>query len=415
MKILHTSDWHLGKQWHGVDRTPDLTDHIIPEIVQIALAEQVELMVVAGDIFDGFGRKSLNLCANLLRDPLKKLLEAGVNVALIAGNHDSSQMFELLQAALNINPLSKRAKLFIFTKPSLQVCDGVQLIGVPYLALHKLKRLLATKKINLPVEDDLQNKVLSRQYERILQIIKEKKLNSGKPAVLIGHFSVSGAKLRLESSQEQKSYWGYETSYATDLTISREALLASDQIPQYNALGHIHLAQSVPETVVPTYYAGAPDYFERGQEKYQPQVLLVDLPERGKVNVSPVFLKSTTPFINKTLTNTAELRALADELGDKACRRVLGDIRIKVADIVDFPPLRDEAYRLFPRLQKANTVRVETPKEASVRFEATDDYAQIAKPRLVLNEYLGQNFSDEELPRLQKALDMILEELEHEN
>jgi DNA repair exonuclease SbcCD nuclease subunit len=66
MRVLHTADWHVGKEWRGVDRTPDLTDYVIPEIVDIALRERVELAVIAGDILDGFGRSSLDLCAKLL-------------------------------------------------------------------------------------------------------------------------------------------------------------------------------------------------------------------------------------------------------------------------------------------------------------------------------------------------------------
>ncbi|MBV7336182.1 hypothetical protein KFU94_49700 [Chloroflexi bacterium TSY] len=256
---------------------------------------------------------------------------------------------------------------------------------------------------------------MSNQYEMVLQTLKSKKLKADQPAVLLGHFSVAGAKLRLESDQAQQSYAGFETSYARELSVSREALLASDQVPQYNALGHIHLAQSVPETIAPTYYAGAPDYFERGEENYQPQVLLVDVPSKGEVNVEPILLKQVTPFIAETITNRSELQALVENLGASVCQRALGDLIIKVGDIADYAPLRDEAYSVFPRLKEANTVQAETPEPPLLKFETTDDYAQIANPATMFEDYFNQNFAAEDIPSLQQALDTIMQELIHEN
>ena len=416
MKVLHTADWHVGKEWRGVDRTPDLMDHVIPEIIDIAVQEQVGLVVIAGDILDGFGHASLELCTMLLRRPIKRLLQAGVHVALIPGNHDNMPLFRLMEAALNISPLSEQAQLVIFTEPGLRYFDNVQVLGMPYLAARHFRRWLASQNISFPIEADLQNQTLSVQYERVLQTIKETKLNSREPAILIGHFSVSGSKLSLEDDEDQRGYAGYETSYARDLVISREALLNNDQTPQYNALGHMHLGQTVPETVVPTYYAGAPDRFERGEEEYQPRVLLVDLPDKGNVEVTPILLSKTTPFINEVIADRIELEALADSLGKEAAWRVLGDLTIKVEDIADYPPLRDEAYDFFPRLKKANTVRPETPESGTpIKFETTTDYAQIANPEVVFDEYFSSSFSEEQIPNLQKALDTILGELKDEN
>lgn len=413
MRILHTADWHLGKEWQGVDRVSDLVDHVIPEIVDIALHERVELVIVAGDILDGFGRQSMSLCSMLLRRPIKQLLEAGVHVVMIPGNHDNRPMFRLLDAALNINPLSETARLIIFTEPNVQLLDGVQIIGMPYLTPRHLGQLLSRQGIMVPVEADLQNQTLSRQYEGVLHAVKAN-VDGRKPAVLIGHFSVSGTRFRPE--EDRTSYAGYETSYARDLVISRDALLSSDQIPQYNALGHLHRGQCVSEAVAVTYYAGAPERFERGEANYQPQVLLVELPNAGEVQVKPVSLTRTTPFINEVISDEMGLRSLVDRTGQEASQRLLGDLIIKVDDIADYPPLRDQAYDLFPRLKVANTVRPETPGlETPVKFEATTDYTRIVDPRAVFDEYFSKSFSEEQVTDLQKALDAILGELENEN
>jgi hypothetical protein len=165
---------------------------------------------------------------------------------------------------------------------------------------------------------------------------------------------------------------------------------------------------------VPTHYAGAPERFERGEEGYQPRVLLVDLPEKGSVEVTSIPTNSATPFVKETISDLTELRSLADRLGPEMSRRVLGDLVVKVEDMADYPRLRDEAYELFPRLKEANTVRPEAPDTGiPVRFEATSDYTKIADPRAVFDDYFESGFSEEEIPRLRGALDNILAELEH--
>lgn len=416
MRILHTSDWHLGKEWYGVSRTPDLTDHVIPEIVDIALRNQVDLLVVAGDLLEGFGRESLKQCSALLRQPIRQLLEAGVNVAVIPGNHDSWPLFRLLEAALDVNPLTRPARLVVFTQPRLHNFGQVQVLGIPYLPLQSFSRWLADQGIDLPVEADLQNQTLSVQFESVIQSLKQHRLDGRRPALLIGHFAVSGSRMTPATDGDERSYAGYETSYARDLVINRDTLLNSDQVPQYNALGHMHLGQRVLETVVPTFYAGAPDRFDRGEVGYQPHVLIVDLPEVGTADTGEVPITSATVFLKERVSCSADLQAIAERLGAESSRRALGDLTIRVDDATEYPALRDEAYELFPRLREANTVRLDSPDAPSApKFETTTDYSQIADPRAVFNDYFSRDFMEADRPHLFRALDSILEELAHED
>lgn len=410
MRILHTADWHLGQEWMGVERDSDMQKFIMPEIVDIALREKIDLLVIAGDIFDDPGgrKASLRLCARLLREPFKELLSNGVHIALIPGNHDNRPMFRLIESALQLAPLSNRSQLFVFTQPDVVELNGVQLVGFPYLKAVHFRQMLQ----ELPVAPDLRNQTLSVQYEQYLNQLKQQKVKGNKPAVLIGHFSVSGAKL-----QPDGEWAGNEVSYARDLTVSREALLTNDQVPQYNALGHIHLAQAVPECVVPTHYAGAPDIFERGQEKYDPQVLIVDLPEKGRVVIRPILLERTTPFIKETITSRAQIDSIAEKYGtEEVCQRVLGDLIIEAESTEKYETLREAAVKLFPRLYAANTVRLKfTGESAPIQFELTDEYMELVNPRKTLEHFFEQNYDDKQIPILQSALDNILQELTSAN
>lgn len=415
MRILHTADWHFGKEWHGIDRTPDLRDHVIPEIVNIALQNQVGLVVVAGDILEGFSRGSLNSCSLLLRQPIKCLLDANVHVALIPGNHDNRPLFRLLEAALDINPLSEHGRLLVFTEPSVHRIDNLQILGMPYLTLQSFSTWIAEQRISVPVDGDLQNQALSTLIESAILALKERALTCTSPALLIAHFAVSGSSFLPNEQGNDGAYAGAETSYARDLFVNRDALLNNDQIPQYNALGHMHRGQRVPETVVPTFYAGAPDRFDRGEIEYEPHVLLVDIPDKGPVKVTSQPIHSATPFVNEVISDHAELLSLYDRLGSEKSRRVLGDLRIKVDDIADYPALREEAYGLFPRLKEANTIRPETPQLSPVpKFEASPDYARISDPNVVFHEFFAK-FPEDDRTHLARALDAILQELSDEN
>src|ERR1700678_3468319 len=92
MRILHTSDWHLGISEHNLDRRPD-HDHVLKQIKDIAQAEKVDLILHTGDLFD---RDYPGL--DILKYGWQHLeeLEAIAPVAVLCGNHDSAKLFELM-------------------------------------------------------------------------------------------------------------------------------------------------------------------------------------------------------------------------------------------------------------------------------------------------------------------------------
>jgi len=411
MRILHTADWHLGKDWNGEERTEDLIGHVIPEIIDIAKNEQVELVIVAGDILDGFGRDSLKHCAKIFRQPIKDLLESGIDVAMIPGNHDNWPLFRVLDSVLDINPFSESGQFIIFTEPRVHDLEKLQIVGIPYLGAQNLASLITSQGLPFPVEPELQTKALATQYERILSELK-KRLDFKRPAVLIGHFSVGGTKTAID---EDSGYPGYETSYARDLRLSQEALLNSDHLPQYNALGHIHLGQQVQDTVAPTYYSGSPDRFDLGEENYRPHVLIVELPTVGVPAVKKAYIKSATPFIKEVVSSIEQLENIAKKHDEKIRSRVLGKILVEVEDKTEFVSIRDAAYEFFPRLKKTRTVTHHSPQDdREIKVGPDSDYAKFANPRLMFDAYF-QQFPEDKIPSLNEAIDMILSELQHDN
>ena len=98
MKILHTSDWHLGLEFFGVDPTAD-QQHMIGEIVRIAREQQAGAVIVAGEIFDRAVVAPDAIA--LYNDAMRALcLELGLPVVLIAGNHDGAARLSTLSDLL---------------------------------------------------------------------------------------------------------------------------------------------------------------------------------------------------------------------------------------------------------------------------------------------------------------------------
>ena len=88
MRLLHTSDWHLGRAFHGVDLLAAQARYL-DHLVEVVRSERVDVVVVAGDVHD----RALPPvdAVRLLDDALDRLLDAGTQVVVSSGNHDSPQ------------------------------------------------------------------------------------------------------------------------------------------------------------------------------------------------------------------------------------------------------------------------------------------------------------------------------------
>ena len=92
MRILHTADWHIGKRLQGYHRLNEQRD-VLQEIIELADAEDVDMVLVAGDLFDTFSPSAE--AQDLLYDTLKRLTNGGKRpVIAIAGNHDDPVQIE---------------------------------------------------------------------------------------------------------------------------------------------------------------------------------------------------------------------------------------------------------------------------------------------------------------------------------
>lgn len=274
MRIIHTSDWHLGKTLEGASRLEE-QELFLSDFVRMAETHQVDLIIIAGDIYDSVNPPSR--AESLFYDTLKQLSDGGRRLTLvIAGNHDSP---ERLAAA---GPLARE--------------HGIILIGtaksVPEPGQYGKHRLVRSGDGFVELEIGGERAVvLTVPYP------SEKRLNE----ILYAEAEGEAARAASYGERLKALFEGLATEYRDDtinLAVSHlfafgseEAgsersiqlggayLVGADCFPekaQYVALGHVHKPQSVPGTGGRIRYSGSPLHFSRKETGFAKSCLLLD-------------------------------------------------------------------------------------------------------------------------------------------
>lgn len=235
MKILHTSDWHLGQKLFYLDREEEQSaafDWLVDVIVQ----QGIDVLIVAGDIFDTSSPS--NSARKLYYNFLSRVNNSSCkHIIIIAGNHDSPMMLsapgELLKS-FNIHLVGNRSENIADDVIKLFNAEGkCELIvaAVPFLRERDLRNaeLADTSTARL----DAIRSGIKNHYHNIAEEIKKDPLYLNIPVVATGHLFVSGAD----------SYELQQNIYVGD-----SHNIQANQFPaefDYVALGHIHKSQPI--------------------------------------------------------------------------------------------------------------------------------------------------------------------------
>ena len=412
MKLLHTADWHIGSNWKGIDRADDLLNRAVPDLVGIALEEKVELVLIAGDVFEKQTTESLEQAARTLNQPFRELLEAHIDIALLVGNHDSAPLFRVLRSAIGLvgNESTQRGQLYILNAPQyFASIRGIQVVSLPYMRPEELLKWL---RESLPTDEpsaELVNWELGRKLDRAALLARDR-LDHTRPAILTYHGVVQGAKIGDELEE-------WEMSYNQGFMLNPLSLLMNDQVPQYNALGHIHKAQEIPNAV-PTRYCGSLDRLNQGEKSYTPSCLLVEFPAKGRqVEIEVRHLPRPTPFLEETIHTAKDLRRLSDKLGESECKLALGRILLdcEPADTFELDQLTRDT---FPRLKQVKEAVLRQRQELSARQSTTTIsplLQELANPHKTINTFIQQNIAAHQQAALLRALELVEKELGNAN
>jgi len=257
MRLLHTSDWHLGRAFHRVDMLGAQAG-FIDHLVATAREREVDAVVVSGDVYD---RAVPSLAAvELFDDALHRLAELGVPTVMISGNHDSARRLGVGAGLID------RAGIHLRTDPAsagtpVLLADAhgdVALYGLPYLEP-------ALVKDEFGVDKPGHEAVLTAAMDRVRADLSTRA--PGTRSVVLAHAFVTG---------------GQPSDSERDITVGGVASVPAGVFDgvDYVALGHLHGAQTLTDRVR---YSGSPLPYSFSEAAHHKSMWLIDLDAEGQV------------------------------------------------------------------------------------------------------------------------------------
>lgn len=298
MRILHTSDWHVGKVLKGQSRLAEHTA-VLAELVEVARAEQPDLVLVAGDLFDTAAPAPA--ATRLVTGALTALRATGAEVVAIAGNHDNGAALDALRpwaeaAGVTLRGTVRTAADHLLTGTTR---DGQpwRLAALPFLSQRYAVR--ATEMFDLSAAEATQT--YADHLARMIAALTAEFSADGTVNLIMTHLTVVGAKT---GGGERDAHTIH--AYAVPATIFPASV-------HYVALGHLHRAQQVPGPC-PVRYCGSPLAVDFGEGGNTPSVTVVEVAAQTTAKTREVPLSAAVPLV--TVWGTLdELAALAPGMG----------------------------------------------------------------------------------------------------
>jgi len=370
MKILHTADWHLGKIVHGASML-DEQKYILRQIIEIAKEEEIDAMIIAGDLYDR-SIPSTEAIA-LLNDVLYELnVQRKIPIFAISGNHDSSERLAFGSAWYEQNKLFITAKLTADLTP-INWRDS-QFWLIPYHDTLTARAVLRDPNIN-SFDDAMQAIIAKIQPQQ----------DKSKTQVLIGHAFVAGAEV--SDSERALSVGNVERVATTNFAGF-----------DYVALGHLHRPTALNHASIG--YSGSPLKYSFSESLDTKSVRIVELAAGELLSVR-----------TRELTPNHDLRKIAGHIDE-----LLENKELHTTDYVQIN-LLDEGALLDPmgRLRKVfpNILHLERTKHqlGTVRTASFETVLKM-EPALLFSEFFnyttGKNITTKQAEIVKSTIEKTL-------
>lgn len=354
MKLLHVSDWHLGRSTYGESRASD-QDAVLDQMVEHARAFAPDLIVHTGDLFDSVRPSYEDMHRGF--DALERLSERAP-VVVLRGNHDSAILFSMFARLLGKQPR------ITFVDQARRPRDGgilhfdsaaghrIRLAALPFVHANRMASAFEDAATWTAQYADRIHAIEGALGKGLLEDMDPRR----DLLVFAAHLHVAGAVF---SGSERPIHVG--DHYASKV----------ERLPplSYAAFGHIHRPQDLPGSTVTGAYAGSPlqlDFGEVGEDK---RILAVEAEPGRPARVTSIPLSAGRRL--ETFTGTLEqLQAAAERLGDALCKLVIDTEAPE-------PELSRKVRDLVPR---ATVVHV-TERCAARRVQALDERAGAGEAR----------------------------------
>lgn len=370
MRILHTSDWHLGKNLEGNSRLKE-QEKFLEELIDIVKEKSIDMILVAGDIYDTSNPPAQ--AERLFYKSVKKLSNNGERPVIItAGNHDNP---DRLVAA---SPLAYDHGVILLGKPkskvepgkygSFQVVDAGE--GFLEIDLKGERAVILTlpypseQRLNEILSEDLEEEKRRKSYsERINEIFTNlsQKYREDTINLAMSHLFVMG---------------GEEVGSERPIQLGGSLTVDANHLPQkahYVALGHLHKPQKVVGSgKLKAYYSGSPIEYNKKEIHYSKSVYIVDVNVGKEAKVEEVYLKNYKPIEVWKCKSIEDALKKCQEDGERdiwvyleiETDRVLTQSEIKEMkklrpDIVEIKPIFKEIDMEDEEIEDINEMRIE--------------------------------------------------------
>lgn len=260
VKLLHTSDWHIGRTFHGADLLAE-QEAVLGHLAELVVAESVDVVLVSGDIYDRAVPSAE--AVRVATTALGRIRQAGAKLVMTPGNHDSAPRLGAFAEFAAAGGLHLRATIDGLAEPVLLPDEhgDVALYGIPYLEPEPARHALGVP------EARGHTGVLTEAMRRIREDLAGRP--SGTRSVVLAHAFVTGG----EPTESERTI----------------AVGGVEQVPgsvfdgvDYVALGHLHGPQTLAEHLR---YSGSPLAYSFSETRQRKSVWLVELGADGLAEV----------------------------------------------------------------------------------------------------------------------------------
>ena len=374
MKFLHTADWHVGKTLKGRDRL-DEQRAVLAEIVSIAEQQQVDAVLIAGDVYESAAPSAA--AQHLVVQTLLRLRQTGAEVIAIAGNHDHGPTFEAYRPLMGVAGITVTGGVRapgnggVVSFRSRSAGEDVRVAVLPFVTQR-----YAVRAAELVTQTPAEN---VRAYdEMIRQIVAALTGGFGEGTVnlVMSHLTCIGG-----------AFGGGERTAQSIFEYSVPATLFPVSA-HYVALGHLHRRQSLPSHC-PVHYSGSPIAVDFGEQDNTSVVCLVEAAPQIPARVTDIPLTAGRRL--------RTVRGTLPELADAASSYGEDYLRVWVREPAR-AGMRDDVTAILPN---ALEVRIDPEFAAVSRPDRPDVTAGMRTPQQLFADYCaGENVHDERVAKL---------------
>lgn len=351
MRILHTADWHLGKNLERLSRM-DEQEKFLEDFVDIVKDNCIDLVIIAGDVYDSSNPPAR--AEKMFYDTLKKLSDEGERMTLvISGNHDNPERL------IASSPLARDHGIVMVGTPKSIVPTGeygknkvlnsgegfveIEIRGekaivltVPYPSEKRLNEVL----YHTMEEENSRAKSYSERIKLLFDSLKEN-FREDTINIAVSHLFATGAE---------------NTGSERNIELGGSFIVDKECFPkeaQYIALGHIHKPMILPGCNKRVRYSGSPLQYNKKEINFEKKCFIVDLKPKEEPIIEEVKFKVYKPIEVWKCNSVEEAIAKCEENKDRECwvyLEIKTDRFLREDEINRMKKLKGDIIEILPKI-----------------------------------------------------------------